>query len=163
MKALTLWQPWASLFVLGEKRFETRSWQTDHQGWLAVHAASTSEHLHVVLSSAPMQAALNDHGFDVDTIPLGAVLGIVWIEGCYPVADWRRKVSLTERAFGDWSPGRFVWQATGFVAFADPIPARGAQRLWDWQPTERWWDRRRLMSVAAPTGAQIAAWSVRHG
>ncbi|WP_342351939.1 ASCH domain-containing protein [Lysinibacillus boronitolerans] len=30
MKAITIKQPWATLIALGEKRFETRSWQTKY-------------------------------------------------------------------------------------------------------------------------------------
>lgn len=40
MKALTLWQPWASLIALGEKRYETRSWATSYRGLLAIHASA---------------------------------------------------------------------------------------------------------------------------
>jgi len=32
IKALTLWQPWASLMALEEKKIETRSWSTKYQG-----------------------------------------------------------------------------------------------------------------------------------
>lgn len=39
MKALTLWQPWASLVALGVKTIETRSWSTSHRGPLAIHAS----------------------------------------------------------------------------------------------------------------------------
>jgi len=36
LKALSLWQPWASLMALGVKRIETRSWQTQHRGPLII-------------------------------------------------------------------------------------------------------------------------------
>lgn len=39
MKALTVWQPWASLVALGVKTIETRSWSTSYRGPLAIHAA----------------------------------------------------------------------------------------------------------------------------
>ena len=39
MKALTLWEPWATLIALGVKRYETRSWGTKYRGPLAIHAA----------------------------------------------------------------------------------------------------------------------------
>ena len=32
MKALTIWQPWASLLVSGQKKYETRSWATAYRG-----------------------------------------------------------------------------------------------------------------------------------
>lgn len=39
MKALTIWQPWASLIACGAKQFETRSWATKYRGAIAIHAA----------------------------------------------------------------------------------------------------------------------------
>ena len=39
VKALTLWQPWASLIGYGAKTIETRSWSTEYRGPLAIHAA----------------------------------------------------------------------------------------------------------------------------
>lgn len=39
MKALTLWQPWASLVAHRIKTIETRSWSTNYRGPLAIHAA----------------------------------------------------------------------------------------------------------------------------
>ena len=32
MKVLTIKQPWASLIMLGYKRFEFRSWKTNYRG-----------------------------------------------------------------------------------------------------------------------------------
>ena len=42
MKAITLWQPWASLLACGAKQYETRSWATNYRGPIAIHAASKS-------------------------------------------------------------------------------------------------------------------------
>lgn len=39
MKALTIWQPWASLIACGAKIYETRSWKTSYRGRIAIHAA----------------------------------------------------------------------------------------------------------------------------
>src|SRR5581483_10298670 len=39
MKAISLWQPWASLWLTDAKIHETRHWPTSHRGWLLVHAA----------------------------------------------------------------------------------------------------------------------------
>ena len=38
MKALTIKQPWATLIIQGDKRFEFRSWQTKYRGDLLIHA-----------------------------------------------------------------------------------------------------------------------------
>ena len=39
MKALSLWQPWASAIALGHKRIEPRHWTTSYRGLIAIHAA----------------------------------------------------------------------------------------------------------------------------
>lgn len=39
MKAITIWQPWASLLAIGAKQYETRSWETKYRGPIAIHAA----------------------------------------------------------------------------------------------------------------------------
>lgn len=36
MKAITIWQPWASLAAIKKKRYETRSWATRYRGPIAV-------------------------------------------------------------------------------------------------------------------------------
>ena len=38
MKVLTIKQPWATLIMQGNKRFEFRSWQTKYRGDLLIHA-----------------------------------------------------------------------------------------------------------------------------
>ena len=39
MKAISLWQPWASLVATGAKTYETRSWPTKYRGPLVICAA----------------------------------------------------------------------------------------------------------------------------
>lgn len=41
MKAITIRQPWASLIALGEKKIETRSWQTKYRGPILIHAGKS--------------------------------------------------------------------------------------------------------------------------
>ena len=38
MKVLTIKQPWATLIMQGDKRFEFRSWKTTYRGDLLIHA-----------------------------------------------------------------------------------------------------------------------------
>lgn len=40
MKAITIWQPWASLLAHRVKTYETRSWATAYRGPIAIHAAA---------------------------------------------------------------------------------------------------------------------------
>lgn len=39
-----------------------------------------------------------------------------------------------ERAFGDWSPGRYGWIVERAVRYPEPIFAPGAQGIWKWNP-----------------------------
>jgi hypothetical protein len=76
-------------------------------------------------------------------LPFGAVLGRVDVVECYPTsrvvvntADVRAlghvlEVTETEKAFGDYSPGRWVFLCRNPERFAEPIPFRGFQGLFD--------------------------------
>jgi hypothetical protein len=39
IRALTLWQPWASAVIIGGKDVENRTWSTGYRGPLVIHAA----------------------------------------------------------------------------------------------------------------------------
>src|SRR5579885_2158306 len=68
MKALSLWQPWASLMADGRKKIETRHWRPP--AWLlgqplAIHATMRVD-----------SDACEDFGYDPLTIPRGCVVAI---------------------------------------------------------------------------------------
>lgn len=39
-----------------------------------------------------------------------------------------------ERAFGDYSEGRWAWLLADIMPLAIPVEAKGALSLWDWEP-----------------------------
>jgi activating signal cointegrator 1 len=148
MKALTLHQPWASLLVIGAKHHETRSWpapQTLHTGDLvAIHAALAHDKDGW---QAIRDAGRGDEAFwNLDCghlwdaygrLPLGCVLGVATFAGCWPTETLLQTPSMlddTERAFGDFSPGRYAWRFVPRIVLPEPIPARGQQGLWEWEP-----------------------------
>lgn len=73
----------------------------------------------------------------VDCVPTGLVRDGLQLapslnEGEYQGKRWKHlDINMRERAFGDYSPGRFAFLCAGFVAFATPIPYRGAQGMFD--------------------------------
>lgn len=81
MKALTLWQPWASLVALGEKRIETRSWSTPFNATQTARAAiatatsdahrwqttATAERRTLEAEQARAQATATAQAFDLQT------------------------------------------------------------------------------------------------
>jgi hypothetical protein len=115
---LSLWQPWASLIYDERKTIETRSWEMLYRGPLAIHAAKHVE-----------KDACEDFGYDWRTIPSGAVLCIVGVQGCVrfpsPLAP--------PDEYGDFEEGRFGILMTMLEKFEIPKPAKGMQGIWNWE------------------------------
>lgn len=132
MKAITLTQPWASLVAFGEKRFETRGWGTNHTGQVAIHAAKGYPAWAREVAGEPLfRRVLARHGLTAETLPTGAIVGLVEIAGCGPASVVRPLLSLQDEAFGDFSGGRWAWDLRSPVALAVPVPCKGALSLWD--------------------------------
>ena len=110
MKAISLWQPWATLIAIKAKQIETRSW---HPGEgmigkrIAIHAAKrwTQEEADTC-SFDPFCKVLREHyGFHPDdphcsfrdNLPFGMVIATARLEVCVPTEMTR----LTPR---DWLP-----------------------------------------------------------
>jgi len=135
MRTISLWQPWAQLVVIGAKGVETRGWSTKVRGRVAIHA-SKADHsgilLHIPMSELRFfqEAGVTGH----PEPPLGAVVGTVEIYDCQPIEKLygSRHDTPKERAFGDWTPGRFGLLLREPVLFDKPVPARGAQGFWNW-------------------------------
>lgn len=129
MKALSLWQPWASLVVLGLKQYETRSWQTSYRGTLVIHAAKTWDEQQFEQWNR-FEIRL-DHTF---AVPRGVALGTVELIGCFqttPLLGLEVPLGSHEHIFGNWSPGRYAWKLANPIQFPEPIPCAGHQRLWE--------------------------------
>lgn len=133
MRAISLHQPWASLWLSSAKIHETRHWETAYRGPLAVHAAkrfevNVSDDLARVLS-----AQFGAHWRR--TLPRGgAVLGVVDLVACRRTADvyptfWFEGDDSAPADYwcGDFSPGRFAWQRGGFRVLPKPITLPGRQ------------------------------------
>ncbi len=137
IKALSLWQPWASLIAWGAKEYETRSWPTDYRGKLAIHAAKRKPTYNDTLHMKDpfyevLRANQSPMDYGLEQLPLGAVLCICELEAVYHTDHVRPYLSERERAFGDFSPGRAAWKLKVIHIFDRAIPAKGAQQLWNW-------------------------------
>jgi hypothetical protein len=128
MKAISLWQPWASLLVLGEKQIETRSWATPHRGPLAVHAAKMwNPDLERLCMEEPFRSLLLKHGLGKDLLPRGALVGTVQLDNCLPTD--LLAVKEVEYQLGDFRAGRFAWIVSRPQPLIQPIPTRGKQGI----------------------------------
>lgn len=129
MRALSVWQPWATLWMLGLKQYETRHWSTDHRGPLAVHAAQRVE----TEFGQPMRGYLDEVlGRDwATTISRGAVLGMGVLTKIPRSSQIFHRLEGTELMLGNWAPGRYGWLLERRRQLAEPLPWCGRQGLFD--------------------------------
>lgn len=149
MKALSLWQPWASLIMAGCKHYEFRKWPAPD--WMVyqrfvVHASARP------VRNAEIAELLNDParllgslgGTDrhlgealsllervwkcEEQLPLGAGLGTA-ILGT-PV----RALDLFAGRIDpdDIDPNIWAWPVSSIHSFSGPVRATGRQRFWNW-------------------------------
>ncbi len=133
MKALTLWQPWASLIAWGEKQYETRGYGISHRGTLAIHAGLMSDTKELLRLNSFYREAFDRAGFKMDLdidLPSGCILCVVDLTAV--VFTDGLQVSQREENFGDYSTGRYAWKLENLRVLVKPIPARGYQGLWNW-------------------------------
>jgi hypothetical protein len=122
VKAISLWQPWASLWLSEHKVHETRHWPCRYHGWLLVHAAKKFPTLE---PDDPLCDMLHrSYGADWrKTLPTGAIIGAVnlistmGMEHTSPEHD-------DDRECGNWSPERFAWRRGTMPASPSRSPTR---------------------------------------
>lgn len=148
MRAISLWQPWASLCCLPHpddparsvKGFETRSWPTSYRGPLLIHAAKRFTRdqrdwcFQPLIYEALASAYKEDDrlaGFNLDKIPTGAIIGQVTVTGCYPSERAAKLADDYALAMGNYGPGRYAWEMHDPVLFDVPVPYRGQQGFFD--------------------------------
>lgn len=124
MKALSLWQPWASLIADNRKRIETRSWRPPEflvGQWLAIHATKRVE-----------ADFARECGYALEVIPRGALVACAYLEGWIRFNPQNTEhISDEEKKFGDFEEGRFGWLFSEVRRLSQPIAVRGAQGIFD--------------------------------
>jgi len=125
--------------AVGAKQIETRSWPTNYRGWLAIHASQRFPRWAVELTHhEPFRSALgpwfNTRG-DFPTgqiVAVGRLVDVAPTVGVAPLSD--------ERAFGDYSEGRYMWLFEDVTPLATPLSYLGARGLWTIPEDEfAWW------------------------
>lgn len=118
MRAVSLWQPWASAMALGLKTVETRHWRTNVRGSVAIHAAKRWTREERELAEA--------HGLPLP-LPLGAVVAVGWFMAIHSTERLAPQLSPQELAWGNYGPGRFGWIFGDIRALSEPVPCIGRQ------------------------------------
>jgi len=140
MKAITIWQPYATLIMLGLKEFETRSWATNYRGPLVIHAAKRWDEARA-LDCSRVAELLRECAFSTSQLDddqrrllytptsdtLGGALGVVDLTHC---AQMDEGGSYFENEVGSFGPGRYGWKCERPRIFETPIAAQGKQGLW---------------------------------
>ena len=115
MKALTICQPYAEMIALGEKTIENRNWPTSYRGPLAIHAGKSRAWM------------------DPDDLKLYPDMSFGFVVALAELVDCVQITRLpAHRADNEHANGPFCWLLEN-VRRIKPVPAKGAQGLWDWQ------------------------------
>ena len=135
MKTLSLLQPWASLVVFGAKEIETRSWSTPYRGPLLIHA-SKGKAGEIFAGELPFKKYIADF----KKLPFGSIIGKVTLTDVVRIGtgslsylkdETLNKLTMEEKAFGDYSPGRFAWIFKDPICFKNLMGVRGSLSLWE--------------------------------
>lgn len=133
MKAISLWQPWASLIAVGAKYIETRAWPAP--AWLigqriAIHAAKRETELWLCV-----REPFSRYVPEPDVLPLGYVVATARLDRCAEMtADaiaMLKRNRPDEYAFGLYEPGRYAWVLDAIQQLPEPVPYRGRQKIFD--------------------------------
>lgn len=157
MRALSLYQPWATLVAIGAKAYETRSWQTSYRGPVAVHASQFLEYLALCyrdeFAEPLMKAGYCGEGFGLskgeghalwidkssrerhvlpDRLPRGAVVAVADLVEC-----WRIRNGVMVGCAGE-----------------SPLPAETEQIFGDWSQGRFAWQFDRVYALPEPLPAR---------
>lgn len=125
MKVLTIKQPWATLIMQKDKRFEFRSWQTKYRGDLLIHAGKGID----------KEAMKRLAKYIPKDMPTGKILGKVTLVDCVKMSSEFKERLLkenkdiyTESSFKE----NYGWQLENIEVFDKPIEAKGKLSLWEY-------------------------------
>lgn len=122
MKALSLKQPFAILVVEGRKTIELRVWNTKLRGPFLVHASRT-----------PFKDQYEKFGYKKDSLPLGAIIGVVNLLDVkeYSTSDEWRQDFQRHLAGPEFEARDYGFILSCPVKFEKPIPCAGSLNFWN--------------------------------
>lgn len=161
MKALTIWQPWASLIMAGAKPYEFRGWRAPRSiigQRIVIHAAAKAMDFEEVEALYQIHA-YRGKSVEIDqsaretcliTAPTRKVLAqaLVWPDQYTPYACGLGTAIVGEPRLGTDIAEEFGvprandstrdehanwgWPMLDIEVWPEPIPMRGKQGLWNW-------------------------------
>lgn len=133
VNVISLIQPWASLVVMGAKKWETRSRATKFRGLIYIHSsAQFPDEYKAMTMKTPFSLYIPDYS----QLQLGRIIGHVEIVDCIPTEKWLSMHQQTnadhyrEWQFGNYNFGRYAWELKNPVMFTLPVRAKGSLGIW---------------------------------
>ena len=140
MLALTLWRPWDTAMLLLGKPLENRDWppppqligkrfalhsgrKFDEDGAFTIMKLAYDAGVSAVVIGAALERAEKIESAIIGTVKLGRVLRRV-----------QRSFPLDALANSPWFFGDFGWVCEDPFLLPEPVPCRGAQKLWKMPP-----------------------------
>ena len=131
IKAVSLYEPWASLIRCGAKTYETRSQPTHYRGPLLICASKgglSRRDLRDMLDEPDVTKALGHS--DPRKLLFGKAVASCVLIGCHRTENLFLVGLGKEGSFGDFSPRRYAWKL-GSVKAIEPFPVTGKQGLFE--------------------------------
>lgn len=137
MKVLSIRQPWASLIVLGVKRFEIRTWSTEYRGPLLIHASS-SVPTSTLLGDLEMWGMLPllarvqlDSLAALKALPRSAIIGRVSLDDILTAAQLRETATHDDAIMTGMPDAEQYYWKLGNPVLVDPVDGiNGKLNLW---------------------------------
>ncbi|MBW4607733.1 MAG: ASCH domain-containing protein [Hassallia sp. WJT32-NPBG1] len=131
LKAISLWQPWASLIPLGLKHYETRSWKTNYRGKVLICSTAINSKQHKQYLKICEQLQLPPW----ENFPHGCAIALCDLVDCIEMtAEFISQQSTTEILCGDWQMGRYAWKLENIQGITEPLAVKGKQGLFNVYP-----------------------------
>ena len=134
MRALTLYQPWATLIAELLKHFETRTWRPQDARIgerIAIHAGKVTD-------AWFRKSPLVTRSLGTEPLPSGAIVALVVLAsvhrtprtGGMPEALRDAPQGADEMEFGNYAPNRWIWQLEAIQRLPEPVACPGNRTLW---------------------------------
>ena len=126
MKVLTIKQPWATLIMQKDKRFEFRSWKTKYRGELLIHAGKGID----------KEAMKRLAKYIPENMPTGKILGKAKLVDCIEMSPKFKQELLRENKdiYTDSTfKENYGWQLEEIEMFEAPIEIKGKLGLWEYE------------------------------
>ena len=127
MKVITLKQPWATLVAEGIKKYEFRSWKTNHRGKLLIHAG-------IGVDKEAMQK-VKKLGLK---FPSRKIIACVDLTDCLLLDEELNNKIINEKniAYGNKIRDGYAWKIDNVIKIDSDINVNGKLGLWDYDNLE---------------------------